>query len=1618
MNNPLMRGLLFCVVLLGVGVVVAEDRVRLVTFGPEAHPGKGDDDFTEVVYIQVPDTAPAPLFLRVWDPDLGGAEDEPNGLWNGRTRFSLFGGEGAFGQAGPTADPAVWRSAGHLLGQAEFGEDASTDGRWETLVRFSPDQGERVGELRVFRLVVEGVAGDDGNLYDLAVSSDADSNRSVEGPRLLDYRPTFSVPPGPDRLAEAVFALPSETSALRIRQFDLDRVRIQLELPFMAPVPLRASGEARWEEARIALDPGLGAERAAIQIRGGRTLLNDLVLEAADQSGAPLAFELPIRLRPPSIPPEPQADIAILDDCLGVSFDAGRSDGRDDALTAFIWDFGDGRQGRGERLEHRYAEPGLYQVTLTVIDDSGRVMDRARLTTQLKVNRPPLAVPGPKRTVAPGDAVSFDAAASSDTDGRIIDYRWDFGDGAQVSGVRVSHTYDQPGRYPVRLLVQDDGPGPCTDTRAETLVWVNAQPIARAGDDRRATVGEVLVLDAGASGDPDGALRAFNWDLGDGQTADGVRVEHAYAAPGRYRVLLSVEDDAGVGNSRAEDDLLVWINDPPLAAASGPDRGAVGQTLVFDASASSDPDGALVEYRWDFGDGGTASGVNVEHAYAAPGRYSVRLDIRDDSGTGSATASTAFEVVVNAPPLADAGEDVWVTASEVRFDASGSSDADGHIIAYDWDFGDGTQGVGPTPVHVYAVAGTYAVRLTVTDDSGTPSASSQDSMQVRINAGPVADAGPNHLVAPGETLNFDGAGSFDPDGRIQDYAWDFGDGTSATGVAPSHAYAEPGLYQVRLRVADDSGHAEAIAFAEASVRVNAAPVALAGADLLVAPGQEILLDGSGSYDPDGRIVSYRWTFDDGRAAVETDKTALSFAEPGSYSARLAVTDDSGASNGHAEDRRSIRVNHRPVASAGEPVQTCETLVAFDGSGSSDADGDSLNYRWSFGDDGADAQGPRVAHRFAEGGRYPVVLTVDDGTGLDNAIHAASTQVWIHRRPLAVIEAPALVCAGDLVLFNGLQSRDPDEGRLLYAWDFGDGSDSHSATPAKSFARGGLYPVTLRVEDGSGLECDSSTDRRMVRVVDAPVAEAGEDLQVCANTPVTFDGTASRDFDGVVNSYHWDFGDGTEGGGSNPTHLFSQAGDYSVTLTITGDQVGSCDNSNSDRLSVVVLDTPQVELTAPAQVALGESVVLSAHPLDDTLDASRSDLVYSWDLGDGTQAEGASVEHAYREPGRYLLSMTADDGSGGDCSRLTLEHAIQVNAPPVAQAGDDRVAAPGEILLFDASASRDPDGAIRRYVWDFGDGAGAEGIQTTHVYRQPGDYAVRLTVTDDTDLPNATRSDTLAVRCNAAPLPAFEVRPEIACPTRELVLDASGSSDPDGALTAWRWDLGDGAGAEGAEIHHAYAEPGRYWVVLQVSDDSGAGNALATLGREVRVNQAPVARLDRPLRGCPGESIRFSGLGSSDADGRIAAYRWSFGDGAEAEGAEVEHVYSDPGRYALVLRVEDDSGSDCASAEERAEVRVNAAPRVDMRADSRVAYLGGAHDDVLFDASGSSDADGDPLRFRWDFGDGHQGRGSKVRHAFGAPGLYRVRVEVADDSASECATASAEIEIEVKSRSTN
>ena len=229
-------------------------------------------------------------------------------------------------------------------------------------------------------------------------------------------------------------------------------------------------------------------------------------------------------------------------------------------------------------------------------------------------------------------------------------------------------------------------------------------------------------------------------------------------------------------------------------------------SVGLDASGSTDTDGTISSYAWDFGDGSTGDGKTASHTYSKAGTYTVALTVTDDKGATARTTSqvTVTEpVVVNEPPVASYTSEV--SGLEADLDASASADPDGSIASYAWDFGDGSTGDGKTASHTYSKAGTYTVTLTVTDDKGATGQSTQDvtvSDPVAANAAPTASfsSSPTDL-----TVAVDGSASADPDGSIASYAWDFGDGSTGDGKTASHTYSKAGTYTVTLTVTDDKG---------------------------------------------------------------------------------------------------------------------------------------------------------------------------------------------------------------------------------------------------------------------------------------------------------------------------------------------------------------------------------------------------------------------------------------------------------------------------------------------------------------------------------------------------------------------------------------------------------------------------------------------------------------------------------------------------------------------------------------------------------------------------------------------------------------------------------------------
>jgi PKD repeat protein len=180
-------------------------------------------------------------------------------------------------------------------------------------------------------------------------------------------------------------------------------------------------------------------------------------------------------------------------------------------------------------------------------------------------------------------------------------------------------------------------------------------------------------------------------------------------------------------------------NQPPVSRPGGPYSGTINVAIALNGATSSDPDGSIASYAWDFGDGTTGSGATPTHAYAGVGTYTVTLKVTDNGGLTHTASTTATVTTVAAPqpPVARPGGPYSGTVNAaVSFDGSGSSDPDGRIVSYDWQFGDGGTASGAQVLHAYAAAGSYTITLKVTDDTGqTASATTTAAVTTPSNDG-------------------------------------------------------------------------------------------------------------------------------------------------------------------------------------------------------------------------------------------------------------------------------------------------------------------------------------------------------------------------------------------------------------------------------------------------------------------------------------------------------------------------------------------------------------------------------------------------------------------------------------------------------------------------------------------------------------------------------------------------------------------------------------------------------------------------------------------------------------------------------------------------------------------
>jgi hypothetical protein len=204
---------------------VDENIPFLMTFGNKAETSWGDDDFSSTFFFLLPKGFNQPVFVRVFDPDCGGDNDELNGVWDTRTTFSIYGGKGCWSDKDAQGiDPVGNYKSGTLLATKTFGEDPRYDNNYYTFGPFNPTEGEYTERWdgNVFKIICEGVAGDDGNMYRYFLSTDPNSDKPVEGANAFAYEYSFRMHNNPEEVSHIYPFVDDQTVTVKLSNFDWD----------------------------------------------------------------------------------------------------------------------------------------------------------------------------------------------------------------------------------------------------------------------------------------------------------------------------------------------------------------------------------------------------------------------------------------------------------------------------------------------------------------------------------------------------------------------------------------------------------------------------------------------------------------------------------------------------------------------------------------------------------------------------------------------------------------------------------------------------------------------------------------------------------------------------------------------------------------------------------------------------------------------------------------------------------------------------------------------------------------------------------------------------------------------------------------------------------------------------------------------------------------------------------------------------------------------------------------------------------------------------------------------------------------------------------------------------
>jgi len=958
----------------------------------------------------------------------------------------------------------------------------------------------------------------------------------------------------------------------------------------------------------------------------------------------------------------------------------------------YAWDFGDGTTSNSPNPPpHFYGAPGTYIIDLTVTNALGCTHSFNRT---VNVYAPP-TVAIQVANLCFGEVAQFTPVIGTDPGNPVTSWAWDFGDGGTDSVEFPTHQYSVAGPYTITLAVTT----PYCGSAGTQAVNVQARP--------NASFTPVPVLgcspmNVSFTNTSTGATQ-YLWLFGDGSTASTTDAAHTYTNFGSTDTVFAATLIASSPFGCA-DTATVDITVAPGVFA-GFSHNAVPGCAPIDVTFVNSSTGATT-YLWDFGDGSTSTAVNPAHTYV---NNTFFLSIHTVSLTAFSPAGCQATVTqqVMVYPTPDfsfvAQPDSGCSPLTVTFPSVVGA------VNYNWDFGDGTTGSGPSPTHVYSngSANNQVFPITLVGanafgcvDTATASVLVFPNPTAQLTATPLIGCHP--LTA--QLTNLSTGASI--------YAWNYGDGQQSDTSATVHGhtwYNFPGpgtiSYPVSLTAITDHG---CTSTATAQVQVHPQVVAA-----FVQPADGCAPHAVSFINTSSGASSYQWSFGDQQGSIATSPQHTYLNQgliDATFTAELIATSSFGCSDTASAP---ILVHPQPVAQfIPGLLNGCQPLnVAFQ-----DLTIGASAANWQFGDGAIlDTVPGNVAHTYVHGSSAPVTylpqLIATNGFGCTDTITAA---IDVYPAITAAFTVTGTGCSPLTV-----QPTNTSVGASGYLWDMGDGITLVGVSPTHTYVNATtadqVRTITLTATSPYG--CISIAQQT---VVVSPVPQAG-----FIATPFTQqfpDATVAINNTSAPGNWthSWDFGDGSTSGLQQPgTHTYATWGTFTITLVVSGT---ACSDTA----------TQQVTITPPLPTASFIGQGEGCAPL--TVNFTNTSLLaqsYQWNFGDGGTSTADNPTYIYNVPGVYSVTLTAF-GVGGAVNTMTKVDSIVVrpraNAFFVLQ--PTTVIVPSQpVFTYNLSANAD------QFTWDFGDGTTSNAFNPTHYYQQAGTFDVMLIANNQWNCPD-------------------------------------------------------------------------------------------------------------------------------------------------------------------------------------------------------------------------------------------------------------------------------------------